>query len=133
QPPPALHVEQNESRFRGVGCLLVLLIEQPPSPAAHRSIRQHAVGFLEALHGRMQGRVEQRVLAVARAHLQTLAKQRNLLMINAKLERRSIRDLDDVLVNATAGGNESLTQRLELGLVGLEAAQIRSGVGAESN
>ena len=86
--------------------------------------------FLEALHGRVHRGVEHRLLAaVLDRDVETLAEQSHLLVVDAELKRRAVGDAHDVLVGIpAAGGDQGLAQGLELGLVGLEAPQVGSGV-----
>ena len=98
-------------------------------------VRQHAAGFLEVLNGGVHRSVEYRLLAaILDRNVETLAEKRHLLIVDAELERRAVRDAHHVRVGiAAAGCDQSLAQGLELRLVGLEAPQIGRRVGAEGD
>ena len=135
QPAPALHVQQDQPRPRGACSLLMLLIEQAPRAWPHTSIRQHATGFLKALNGGVHRSIEYGFLvAILDRNVETLAKKSHLLVVDAELERRAVRDAHQIRVGiATTGSDQSLAQSLELRLVGLEATQVSRRVRAEGD
>ena len=113
----------------------MLLIEQAPRAWPHTSIRQHATGFLKALNGGVHRSIEYGFLvAILDRNVETLAKKSHLLVVDAELERRAVRDAHQIRVGiATTGSDQSLAQSLELRLVGLEATQVSRRVRAEGD
>ena len=66
-------------------------------------VRQYATGFLEVLNGGVHRSVEYRLLAaILDRNVETLAEKRHLLIVDAELEHRAVRDAHHVrLVGST--------------------------------
>ena len=117
--------------FDGLEDLPLLAIEHAPRAGSNQAVRPVAALFLEAPHRLLDIAVEHSLLgSVGRRHLEPLPQQRHLLMLDAKLEHRPIRDPDDAVVldMAAARRDQRLAQGLKLRLVRLEAPQIGGGL-----
>ena len=118
----------------------MLLVQQAPRAGAHHSVGGGAVRLLEVFDRGFDGVVEQVGIAGSavrrvRRKLEPLAQQRDLLILHALLENGTVGNLDESSRSRLAASelDQLLAQRLELRLIGLEAAQIGGGLGADGD
>ena len=119
---------------------ILLAVEHAPRSVAHQTVGRRAVLELESPHGLEHVLVEQLLVGAGFCRdVEPLPEEDDLLVLDAELEHGAVGDDDHIGLGrfgrlaAAARLEQLLAQRLELGLVGLEAPQISRRVRANGD